>query len=90
MNYKIKEFSELFKRRYKLMNIGLEFTSDKKQLFITFMNSEDRDMLYNALHKNVNHQKCVTADQSIMEYTTQWVNGGLSNFDYLMLINTYG
>lgn len=62
MNYKIKDVNELFKRRYKLMNIGLEFSSKKKQLFITFLSSEDRDLFYNALHKKVTHHTCVTAE----------------------------
>lgn len=31
----------------------------------------------------------MTAERSIADYTKQWVDGALSNFDYLLLLNTY-
>ena len=31
----------------------------------------------------------MTADSSILEHTEKWVKGGLSNFDYLLLLNSY-
>lgn len=48
INFKIKDINELFKRRYKLMNIGLEFLTKKhkKNLYVAFSNTEDRDNFY--------------------------------------------
>lgn len=79
LNYKIKDVVELFIRRYKLLNIGLELrTSKNKTLYVIFHNTEDRDTFYSTLKKEVD-KSCVTAEQSVIEYTQQWVNGGLSN-----------
>jgi len=40
LNFKFKEMKELFKRRYRLMDLGLEFTTKrgekKKNLYIAF------------------------------------------------------
>jgi len=33
-------------------------------------------------------KECVT-EQSILDYCYMWVNGGLSNLDYLLLLNSY-
>lgn len=93
INFKIKDIKELFKRRYKLLNIGIEFlcSQKKKGIYVTFQNTYERDIFYNALLALVekNENECITTDQSLINFTTQWVNGGLSNFDYLMLLNQY-
>lgn len=70
VNFKLKEIRQLFKRRYKLMNIGLEFRvqDQEKTMYITFTNSEERDALYDAMRGLVT-EGCVTAEQSILEYT---------------------
>lgn len=75
------------------MNIGLEYhAADKdgnvKTMYLTFANAEERDILYDAMRKLV-AENCVTADSSILEHTEKWVKGGLSNFDYLLLLNSY-
>ena len=54
LNYKVKEISELFIRRYKLLNIGLEILTTKhKSLYIIFQNTDERDAFYTALRKMV-------------------------------------
>ena len=70
VNFKLKKVVELFKRRYKLMNIGLEFrvSSTMKTMYIAFVNTEERDLFYNAM-KELVADSCVTADQSILDYT---------------------
>ena len=89
INFKLKDIIELFKRRYKLLNIGLELITKKnKNMYVTFQNTEDRDAFYEAVKLNVD-DTCITAESSIVNYTYQWVNGGLSNFQYLMLLNSY-
>lgn len=53
INYKLKDVRELFKRRYKLMNIGLEFLLDpslkKTGLYLTFSTVFERDTFYDAM-----------------------------------------
>lgn len=36
------------------MNIGLEFTTKKKQLYATFYSEEERDQFYSCLFKQIN------------------------------------
>jgi factor associated with neutral sphingomyelinase activation len=90
VNFKIKEIIELFKRRYKLLNIGLEFRMRDQQstMYLAFQNTEERDSFYAAI-KDLVSESCVTAESSILDYTQQWVNGALSNLDYLLLLNSY-
>lgn len=63
VNFKLKEITQLFKRRYKLMNIGLEFRvkDQEKTMYITFTDSEERDALYDAMRGLVT-EGCVTAE----------------------------
>jgi hypothetical protein len=50
INFKLKDITELFKRRYKLMNIALEFLTKKnKNLYVAFQNTEERDQFYKAM-----------------------------------------
>ena len=90
VNFKIKEIIELFKRRYKLLNIGLEFRMRDQQrtMYLAFQNTEERDSFYAAIKELVS-ESCVTAESSILDYTQQWVNGALSNLEYLLLLNSY-
>lgn len=89
VNYKIKDIAELFVRRYKLLNIGLELTTARgKSLYVIFLTTEERDQFYRELRGLVSTE-CVTAERSVVEYTQQWVAGALSNFQYLMLLNSY-
>jgi len=89
VNYKVKDVAELFVRRYKLLNIGLELMTAKgKSLYVIFLNTEERDQFYQELRKLV-PDSCVTAERSVIDYTQQWVNGAISNFQYLLLLNSY-
>lgn len=40
------------------------------------------------IHKQVSSD-CITTEQSIDIYTAKWCQGQLSNYDYLMLLNSY-
>ena len=62
VNFKVKDINQLFKRRYKLMNIGLEFkTKDDKRMYIAFQSIEERDLFYNGLSELV-PETCMTAE----------------------------
>lgn len=70
VNFKIKEICELFKRRYKLMNIGLEFRmrDQPRTMYLAFQTIEERDSFYSAMKEFIG-ESCVTAESSIIEYT---------------------
>jgi len=72
VNYKLKEISSLFKRRYKLLNIGLEFKTmsggEEKRMYIAFQNIEERDAFYQVMNELVS-ESCMTAEQSILNLT---------------------
>jgi hypothetical protein len=62
IHFKLKEIQELFKRRYKLLNIGMEvITRKNKTFFIAFASSDERDTVYNAMKANV-EKDCITAE----------------------------
>lgn len=55
VNIRIDRLTELFKRRYTLMDIGLELVARKadtrktKTMFLVFSSTQERDAVYNAL-----------------------------------------
>jgi hypothetical protein len=54
VNLKLKNVKELFKRRYTLMEIGIEVVShkcknnalEKKSMYLVFLNKQQRDYVY--------------------------------------------
>jgi hypothetical protein len=57
INFKLKDINELFKRRYKLLNIALEFRVaglQQKTCYLAFQSSEERDTFYEAMKSFVN------------------------------------
>ena len=55
VNIRVDRLSELFKRRYTLMDIGLELVARKadtrktKTMLLVFNSTQERDAVYNAL-----------------------------------------
>ena len=93
INIKLQNIKELFKRRYTLMDIGIEIMSKnekgkKKSMYLIFQNTQERDLVYQTLHNRID-KSCVTQDVNVEHFTQQWLNSELSNFDYLMLLNSY-
>ena len=70
INFKVSQITELFVRRYKLLNIGLELRTKKagKSLYVIFYNTDERDTFYKAV-KAVVEPSCITAEQTILDYT---------------------
>lgn len=103
VNIKLSKVRELFRRRYTLMDIGLEIVSysikdgddgekkkrKKKSMFLVFRDTHDRDVIYNTLLNLVDLNECATAEKDIDYYTTRWAVGEMTNFDYLMILNSY-
>ena len=82
--YNIKSIRKLFKRRYMLMNKGLEFWTEDESVLLTFKNASDRNLVYEKL---MEHVEDAETEQSLMHYTEQWVRGEMSNYDYLFKLN---
>ncbi|XP_014217202.1 protein FAN-like [Copidosoma floridanum] len=87
----LKDIKNVIKRRFLLRQVGLEIKwsrpSDNKTelLFLSTKNQEDRDALYTSM-LNQFDLKIETLHQNQM--TMQWQNGSLSNYDYLLYINS--
>ncbi|XP_011493823.1 PREDICTED: protein FAN-like [Ceratosolen solmsi marchali] len=87
----LKDIKNVIKRRFLLRQVGLEIQwtrqSDNKDeyFFLSMKNQEDRDALYtNLLSQSA--LKIETIHQNHM--TMQWQNGSLSNYDYLLYVNS--
>ena len=97
VNIRIDRLSELFKRRYTLMDIGLELVAKKadprkkKTMFLVFNSTHERDAVYNALLQGVGSRRheIATTEKNVEFYTQKWVHGNLTNFEYLMFLNSY-
>ena len=70
------------------MDIGIEIKTKDKIFYATFSDQSERDSIYKALKKLV-PDTCTTTDKEITFYTEIWVNGGMSNKDYLFKLNSY-
>lgn len=81
INLKVASIKELFKRRYTLMDIGLEVVAHsqdgdivkKKTMYIVFQGRGERDFVYEKLLSIV-AKDCVTTERNLQEYTQQWCN----------------
>ncbi|KAL6073187.1 NSMAF [Balamuthia mandrillaris] len=76
-------------RRHMLRHIGLEiFFDNDTSLFLSFKNKIQRDTVYDLLVAQPEMTKLHLDRQAISVYTQQWQNGQLSNYDYLVLLNS--
>ena len=85
---KIKQF---YKRRTSQGEYGIEICAVKlenntKTLFIIFDSESNRDMIYDI----INSQTDIDTKTNVLidNYTKLWIEGGLSNYDYLILLNS--
>ncbi|XP_012260336.2 protein FAN [Athalia rosae] len=92
LKIQLKDISQIIKRRFLLRQVGLEIewrtrrTEDKKKhLFLSMRSQIDRDNLYSSL-LNQTEVRPETIQQNQM--TMLWQNGTLSNYDYLLYINS--
>lgn len=76
-----------------MLEVGLELiTQDKygktKSLYLAFANPNDRNKVYEGI-KPYLKGTCKMEEIPISDYTFKWLTGKLSNFDYLMVLNSY-
>lgn len=84
---KFREICKLYRRRWKLRNVGFElFMSTRKSIFLAFDTEFDRDHIFAILQSKVSAD-CET-EGSVENMTLRWRNREISNFDYLMYLNS--
>lgn len=86
----LKSIKQIVKRRFLLRHIGLEiYSSDNtnSHIYLSFRNQNERDGFYENLLEQPELQ-LNNIEQNVI--TLQWQNGIISNFDYLLYINSLG
>lgn len=84
---KYREISKLYRRRWKLRNVGFEiFMSTRKSIFLAFDTEFDRDHIFGILQSRVSTD-CET-EGAVENMASRWRNREISNFDYLMYLNS--
>lgn len=85
---------EIHFRRYMYKNRGIEiFMSNGRSCFLAFESEQERDDIYNILVKanripdHVDYSKLNKGSLFQNGITERWVNGEVSNFEYLLHIN---
>jgi hypothetical protein len=88
------QIREIQDRRFLLQEIGIEiFTRNDKSFFINLFKSEHRQGFYKLIESF--HPKSIILTQNRKEVfkkkqlTDRWLKGEISNFHYLMLLNSY-
>lgn len=91
------EILDVFRRRFLFRDVGLEiFSSNGATLFVVFASTKDRDRVQAELKKARRkasqdlpfHDVLTPPKPTLQEAKRLWVQGQMSNFDYLMLLNT--
>ena len=84
---KYTDITKLYKRRWRLRNLGFEvFTSPNKSIFLAFNTESERDQAYNKLLVLVSPD-CEN-ENSVENMTLKWQLKQISNFDYLLYLNS--
>eukprot|EP01065_Artemidia_motanka_P012934 TRINITY_DN17123_c0_g1_i1.p1 TRINITY_DN17123_c0_g1~~TRINITY_DN17123_c0_g1_i1.p1 ORF type:complete len:2480 (+),score=726.24 TRINITY_DN17123_c0_g1_i1:506-7441(+) len=84
------EVSGVFRRRYLLVNNSLEvFTERGLTLFFAFQTEAERDRVYSEILAECPRAKemSLTAE-NLKRWQGHWVHGRLTNFQYIMWLNT--
>ena len=88
---KINRINKYYKRKIAEGNKGLEICAfskkgKEKNIFLSFENEYNRNFIYELIKNNVN--KDVETNFSLDKFTQLWVEGGISNYDYLTILNS--
>ena len=79
VHFTVRKFTEFFKRRFKLMETGLQLMLKSKRsgyrtLYLAFQNEKDRNAVHDAISAYLPDQ-CKSDDIPIIEYTRECVKG---------------
>ncbi|KAK2550481.1 Protein FAN [Acropora cervicornis] len=83
---KLSNICRVVKRRYLLRHVGIEvFSTDGSHMYLIFNSPDERDLFY----KQIVQQPEVELEDTRQEnMTLKWQNGAISNFEYLMYLNS--
>eukprot|EP00117_Sycon_ciliatum_P047152 scpid28293/ scgid33705/ Protein FAN; Factor associated with neutral sphingomyelinase activation len=83
---KLSDISRVIKRRYLLQHVGIEiYSSDGFHIYLVFGTEAERNMFY----KELLAQPDISLEDTEQEnLTLKWQNGVISNYDYLMYLNS--
>ncbi|GIY03630.1 protein FAN [Caerostris extrusa] len=89
LKIKLSDIKRIIKRRFLLKQVGLELYCSKhsstQHLFLSFKTQSERDTLYTKLVQ----EPAVKLDDSGQEnMTLLWQNGVISNYEYLLYLNS--
>eukprot|EP00002_Diphylleia_rotans_P033924 TRINITY_DN7258_c0_g1_i1.p1 TRINITY_DN7258_c0_g1~~TRINITY_DN7258_c0_g1_i1.p1 ORF type:complete len:928 (-),score=199.57 TRINITY_DN7258_c0_g1_i1:277-3060(-) len=85
--YRLKKLQRLIKRRHMQRHVALEFFLEGNSSFLlAFQDTATRDRVYEAIVNMTGMEYLQNNDQSNM--LLKWVNGLVSNYDYLMYLNS--
>eukprot|EP00111_Clytia_hemisphaerica_P022278 TCONS_00065481-protein len=93
--FALEELREVYNRRYNLRKSAIEFfLLDRSSYFINFKQPKDKDLFYRKLTgqrpKNLYYSGIQNPSRllRVSKLTTKWVDREISNFEYLMQLNT--
>ncbi|CAL1294758.1 unnamed protein product [Larinioides sclopetarius] len=89
LKIKLSDIKRIIKRRFLLKQVGLELYCSKhsstKHLFLSFKTQSERDTLYTKL---VQEPALKLDDTGQENMTLLWQNGVISNYEYLLYLNS--
>ena len=86
-SFPISDICEMHKRRYMLKDVAIElFLVNGVTRMIAQVSINDRDTLYQLLAKE--YYVPVPSDEKLLNLSVLWRHRNLTNFDYLMQLNT--
>ncbi|XP_065676100.1 protein FAN isoform X3 [Hydra vulgaris] len=87
MKIKLSSIHNIIKRRYLQQQVGLEIVLKKEynDVYFVFQNQESRDCMFLQLSVQ---EELKTMDDVKENMTMKWQNGVISNFDYLIYLNS--
>ncbi|XP_062502057.1 protein FAN-like [Corticium candelabrum] len=86
LKVKLSSMGQIVKRRYLLRQVGIEiFYGDSSNLLLVLPTTSERDHLYDEL---ISQPEVQLQDTGQEHMTLKWQNGVISNYDYLMYLNS--
>lgn len=85
----------VYRRRHSLREVGLELilspakNAQQENLFVAFGDMSERDRVYDVILRHPVVALALDKDSSDL-VTRKWMNGQMSNYDYLMYVNSLG
>ncbi|XP_068670039.1 protein FAN-like isoform X4 [Montipora foliosa] len=83
---KLSNMCRVVKRRYLLRHVGVEiFSTDGSHMYLVLNSPSERDLFYDQI---VEQPEIELEDTRQENMTHRWQNGAISNFEYLMYLNS--